>query len=254
MSPFHIIPAIDLLDGKVVRLYQGDYAKVSIYNHDPCQQAQDFLTAGAQFLHIVDLNAARSGRSSPENRTAISAIAKAVGNDMALELGGGIRSDESLVKYFALGIKRCIIGTAAIKDPEFLERALKRYGAEKILVGVDIYKGRPRVSGWEEASPLKTSDLLQKLTEMGLRKIIFTDISRDGTLEGPGDILETYLKSSKLDFILSGGLSSLKDLEAILAKRHPRLIGAISGRALYEKKLDLRAALEMCRCGEDSDR
>ena len=246
MKAFRIIPAIDLLDGEIVRLYQGDYAKVTVYAHDPSLQAREFLRAGAEFLHIVDLNAARSGKSE-KNTAAIAAIAKAVGNDLGLELGGGIRNWESLEKCLELGIKRCVIGTAAVKDPAFLKKALEHYGAERILVGLDVYKGIVRVSGWEEASHLKVSELLLTFEQMGLKEIIFTDISRDGTLEGPGDALAPYLKSSKLNFILSGGLSSLKDLESILAARHPQLIGAISGRALYEKKLDLRAALEMCK-------
>ena len=249
MKAFRVIPAIDLFDGKVVRLYQGDYTKVTVYSRDPCGQAQEFLAAGAKFLHIVDLNAARSGRSK-ENTTAISAIAKGLGEHLELELGGGIRNWENLEKSFDLGIKRCVIGTAAVKDPDFLQKALEHYGAEKILVGVDVCdKGLVRVSGWEEASSLKASELLQNLEQMGLEEIIFTDISRDGTLAGPGDTLklEAYLRSTKLNFILAGGLSSLKDLETILAARHPSLIGAISGRALYEKKLDLRAALEMCK-------
>lgn len=246
MRTFRIIPSIDLLDGKVVRLYQGNYAKLRVYNCDPCKQAQDFLEAGAELLHLVDLNAARKPKAK-ENKKFIAEIAKRVGSALEIELGGGIRDWESLETCFSLGIKRCVIGTAAVKDIDFLKKALEHYGAGRIIVGLDVYKGMAYISGWEEESHLKASELLFQLEQIGLKEVIFTDISRDGTLVGPGKALVPYLKNSELDFILSGGLSSLKDLEVILASRHPRLIGAISGRALYEKKLDLKLALEMCK-------
>ena len=183
-----MIPAIDLLDGNLVRLYQGNFKKVTVYDSKPYRQARNFLKAGAKFLHVVDLNAARKAESR-ENDAAIAEIVNAVGKDMEIELGGGIRDWERLKKSFALGVQRCVIGTAAVKDPAFLQRALEHYGGKKIIVGVDVYKGFVHISGWEEKSSLKASELIANLERLGLEEVIFTDISRDGALEGPGDAL-----------------------------------------------------------------
>ena len=258
MSNFSIIPAIDLFDGQVVRLYKGDYNKLSIYNKNPKAQAIEFFEAGADIIHLVDLNAARSGKFL-ENFEAITAIIKAIkeismkkaekGSErkLKIELGGGIRSWDNLKQSFDLGIDRCVIGTAAVKDPELLIKALKVYGAEKIIVGVDVKDNKVQISGWEEDSSLKASDFLSHLEKLGLKEIIFTDISRDGTLEGPGNAIKQYLETTQLKFILSGGISSLKDLRIILEQREANLIGAITGRAIYEKKIDLKEAVKLCK-------
>ena len=250
MTPFQIIPALDILDSKLVRLYQGDYAQSTIYADDPLPQAQEFVKAGCQLLHLVDLNAARSA-ARDVNRNSIQKIVTTVKNmnsAVQIELGGGIRNRDALHECFELGIDRCIIGTAAIHDPDFLSSAVTQYGAERIIVGVDVRDDRVQISGWEKASLWRANDLLEFLAQkQGVREVILTDISRDGTLAGPGNaILENYIEKHDLRFILSGGISALRDLENLLRQRHPRLIGAISGRALYEKKLDLRQALALC--------
>ena len=248
-ATFQVIPAIDLLDGQVVRLYQGNYDRSTIYDTKPMQQARVFVEAGATLLHLVDLNAARSGQRQV-NQSAIQDIVttvKSINPAVKIELGGGIRNLGVLEECFALGVDRCIIGTAAVKNPEFLEYAIQNYGPEKIIVGVDVKDNSVQIAGWEEQSLWKAIDFLQTLESKGLQEVIVTDISRDGTLEGPGDaILKDYIHNCNLRFILSGGISSLQDLESLLKNHHPRLVGAISGRALYENTLDLKKSLELC--------
>ncbi len=245
-SFFHFIPAIDLLDSHIVRLYQGKYDKVTVYQDSLSHKVHEFQEAGAKHLHLVDLNAARTGERK-ENSKAIQTIVKTAGTKMSVELGGGIRDMDTLKECFDLGIQRCIIGTAAITRPKYLEKAIADYGPNKIMVGVDVFQGTVRISGWEKKSSLQVENFLSQLEKIGVQKIIFTDISRDGTLEGPGEVLKEFLELFSLEFILSGGLSSLEDLQSILKNRHKNLVGAISGRALYEKKIHLKKAIQMCQ-------
>ncbi len=248
IRPLQIIPAIDLLNGQVVRLYQGNYDQVTVYCQDPAKQAKQFQQAGAEILHIVDLSAARTGkRQDTGNSQAITAILKALGKTMKVELGGGIRNLDSLKECFDLGVDRCVLGTAAVKDPKFLEKSLGIYGPEKIIVGVDARNQTVQLSGWEEESFINVRALLKDLENKGVCNVIFTDISRDGTLSGPGKALYNYIEDCNLDFILSGGLSCLEDLKEILSTRHLRLVGVISGRAIYEKRLDIGQAVQMCK-------
>ncbi len=246
-----IIPAIDLLEGQVVRLYQGKYEDATLYHTEPALQAKAFAKAGAKLLHIVDLNAARSKTDEDEprlasNSKAIRAILEAVEGEMEVELGGGLRNMRALESAFALGLRRCIIGTGAVKNPAFLKEALAAYGPQRIIVGVDAQGDKVRISGWEEDGGILVAELLASLEQKGVKQVIFTDIARDGALTGPGSLLFSYIEQCSLEFFLSGGISSIEDIKKLLAKAHPRLLGLICGRAIYEQKLDLRQAVQLC--------
>jgi len=237
-----LIPAIDLLGGKVVRLFRGDYQEVTEYRLDPAEVLKDFYQAGARLVHIVDLNAARSG-DRKTNEAVISELAR---GGVDLELGGGLRSMEDLTTVFSMGVKRAILGTAAARDPVFLEQALLEYGPDRIVVGVDVLGDRVRISGWEEDSGRSLWEFLHDIENRGIREIIFTEISRDGAMSGPPlEVIKNILERTTLAVIASGGVSSLSDLEQIKKLRHERLLGVISGRALYEGKLDLASGIQI---------
>ncbi len=245
---FQIIPAADLFEGKIVRLYQGKYDQITVYDQEPISRIKKFVEAGVNLIHIVDLSAARDGKISSSNQKAILSICKSFQNtqNLKIQIGGGIREMDVLKRYFGLGISRCIIGTASIQNPDFLNKALYLYGPEKILCSVDVLNQMVRVSGWEQSSGILASDLLKQLEKIGIQEVIYTDISRDGTLKGPGNGLSPHLQNCQLDFILSGGISSLEDIQDLLKKRHPRLKGAITGKAIYEGKLDLKKVVQLC--------
>ena len=248
---FQVIPAADLLDGKVVRLFRGDYARVTVYGDDPSDPIREFIDQGAELIHIVDLNAARSGERDV-NQGALEKIVAAANGRARLELGGGVRDLASLARCFELGFERAIIGTAAVNDPAFLAEALARHGGERIIVGVDARDGRVRVAGWEQDSGRPVTDFLRELENAGIREVIFTDIMTDGALTGPAvDSLREVIGATRaMRVVASGGIASLDDIRALLDLNEPRLVGAITGRAVYEKKLDVRAAVELCRARE----
>ncbi len=242
-----IIPAIDLLDKKAVRLYQGDYSQVTVYNEDPAAQAVEFADAGVLLIHLVDLNAARTGDRSV-NGSVIETIADSVrlkyGHRVFLELGGGIRDHVSLEHYFSLGIDRAILGTAALKDPQFLKEALEKHGPEKIIVGVDARDGMVKVDGWEGDGGAEVFAFLKKMEETGVQEIIFTDIKTDGTLKGPAvDSIREILFKTTLRVTASGGVGSFEDLVTLKKLGSERLTGVIAGKAVYEKKFDLAKAV-----------
>ena len=247
-TKFQIIPAVDLLDGQVVRLYQGDYDQSKVYGDNPSEPIKEFLGAGAELIHIVDLNAARTGERDV-NARAIEEIVGTTQGQALLELGGGIRNMEALEHYLNLGIARGIVGTSAVKDPEFLKAALKKHGGERVIVGVDARDGEVKIAGWEQGSGKKTDEYLPELEAKGVVEVIYTDIATDGAMTGPaiGAIKQALAVTEKLRIVASGGISSLEDVHALLELKEPRISGAISGRAIYEKKLDLRAAVELCR-------
>ncbi len=243
MKEFRVIPAIDLLDGKVVRLYRGDYSQVTVYSDDPVPVVEDFVHSGASLIHIVDLNAARNGDRSV-NHAAIESILQTVSGHASLEIGGGIRDEEALQVYFDHGVDRCILGTSAVKDQEFLKRAVAVYGAERIIVGVDARDGQVKIAGWEQDAGVSVTDFLKQLKHFGIREIIFTDIRTDGTLSGPPvDLLKEILDTSDLRVIASGGISSVQDISDLLSLEREHLVGAITGKAVYEKKLDVKEAI-----------
>lgn len=250
-NDFTVIPAIDLLGGNVVRLYQGDYNQKTEYGSRPAEQTRAFLDAGARLIHVVDLDGARTG-SREVNASAIAEILETAGAGGAqIEVGGGIRDLAVLETYFERGVARCILGTAAVRDRDFLQAALDRYGPERVIVGIDARDGRVKVSGWEEDAGLAVGEFLEELETRGAGEIIFTDIQTDGALTGPAlDSLGMVLAGCGLRVIASGGVSSLEDVRVLRNLAHPRLRGVITGRALYEGRLDLARAVAVARGAE----
>ena len=236
----NIFPAIDLFQGKAVRLYKGDYAQMTVYSENPPEIARDFLNKGAKFIHLVDLEGAKSGK--PENLETIKKIIET--GDLFVEVGGGIRSMETIEAYLSIGVNRVILGTAAVTDPDFLKTALDRYG-EKIAVGVDIKDGFVAIKGWTEKSQLTTEDFFDRMQSLGVKTIICTDISKDGAMKGTNRELYRELSGKyAIDLIASGGVSSIEDVEALAAMG---IHGAIVGKAYYIGAIDLRRAIEVAR-------
>ena len=233
----YIYPAIDLYGGKAVRLLKGDYAQMTVYSDDPVSVAKDFAAAGASHIHLVDLEGAKLGR--PANLDSIRAIVETTG--LFAEVGGGIREMETVDSYLAIGVSRVILGTAAVKEPDFLKAALQKYG-EKIAVGVDLKDGYVAIKGWTETSDLKAEEFLGKMQALGVKTIICTDISRDGAMKGANRALYRELSAKfDIDLIASGGVSSMEDVTALAAMR---LHGAIIGKAYYIGAVDLKKAVE----------
>jgi len=232
-----IFPAIDLSGGQVVRLYQGDYDKMTVYGADPCAVARDFIAAGAKFLHVVDLDGAKDGTLA--NFESISAIAKQGG--LYIEVGGGIRTEERICQYLDLGVSRCILGTIAVKDFAFTARMAQKYG-EAIAVGVDARDGYVAINGWKELSAETGIEFCRRLRDAGVKTVIYTDISRDGAEKGTN--LELYRELAKiegLNITASGGVSSIEELKELQS------IGthaAILGKALYTGRLDLKTVIQ----------
>ena len=235
-----LYPAIDLVGGKAVRLYKGDYARMTVYSDDPVSVAKDFQNAGATRMHLVDLEAAKSG--VPENAATIRAIAE--NTDLFLEVGGGIRTMETLEAYLDLGVDRAILGTAAVTDPQFLEAAVEKYG-DKVAVGVDLKDGYVAIKGWTETSDLTAEAFFARMEALGVKTVICTDISRDGAMKGTNrELYKALSEKFTIDLIASGGVS---DLEDILALKAMGLHGAIIGKAYYTGAIDLKQALEAAR-------
>ena len=235
-----LYPAIDLRDGHAVRLYQGNYDKETIYNDDPVAQALAFAAEGARWIHVVDLDAARSG--TPRNREVIAAIAAAV--DVPIQTGGGIRDEASAEALFDAGVSRIVLGTAALEQPELVRVLASRMS---VAVGLDARGRDVAVRGWEEGSGRDLLEVAREFADVGVEALIVTEIGRDGTLSGPDLIgLGDVLDATELSVIASGGVGTLDDLRALDALRtgERRLSGAIVGRALYEGAFTLTEALE----------
>lgn len=231
-----LLPAIDLYEKKVVRLTRGDYAQMTVYNDDPVAQAKLFQDAGAQWLHTVDLEGAKDG--STPNYSVIEAICK--DTSLKVEIGGGIRSLDTIQKYLDAGVERVILGTKAVTDPAFLEESLDKFGSH-IAVGVDIKDGKIAIKGWLETAQDSVEDFFTKLCKLGVSTVICTDVSKDGMLAGTNvDLYRQLSQKFSLDLIASGGVSSQEDLTRLKALG---LYGAILGKALYTGALDLKAAL-----------
>jgi phosphoribosylformimino-5-aminoimidazole carboxamide ribotide isomerase len=229
-----LYPAIDIKDGQCVRLRQGVYDDKTVYADKPCEVAKEFEEAGARFIHLVDLDGAREGRSV--NDEAVKAIIDCV--SIPVEIGGGIRTTEDISRKLDLGVSRVIIGTEAVRRPEFVKESIRQFGADKIIVGIDAKDGKVAVSGWEEISKITAVELALLMKDMGVKTIIYTDISKDGMLSGP-NIMQTkkLAEATGLEIVASGGVSSVQDLRE-LAKAG--VDGAILGKAIYEHKIDLK--------------
>jgi len=243
MDDLILFPAIDLKDGACVRLYKGEMNQAKTFNNDPAAQAQAFQQSGFSWLHLVDLNGAFKGASV--NGQAIKAIRQSI--TLPMQLGGGIRNMETAEYWLNLGIDRLILGTAAVKDPEFVKQACKAF-PNKIAVGVDARDQMVATEGWAEQSDLPAIELCKKFEDAGVCAIIYTDINRDGALEGI-NVIETaaLAEAISIPVIASGGLSGYDDIINLKAHQNKGIIGAISGKALYEKTIDTGKALELCK-------
>ncbi len=236
-----IIPAIDLKDGRCVRLQQGQMDKETVFSEDPVAMARHWAAQGARRLHIVDLNGAVAGK--PKNEKVIREMIKAVGETLPIQLGGGIRDLDTIESYIDAGVAYVIIGTAAVKNPGFLQDACYAFSGH-IIAGLDAKDGKVAVEGWSKLTGHDVADLAKKFEDYGTEALIYTDIGRDGMMGGVN--IEATLKLAtqiKIPVIASGGLNGLSDVEAICARLVPEgVVGAIAGRALYEGKLDFRQA------------
>ena len=238
-----LFPAIDLKNGQCVRLQQGDMARATVFNLDPAAQARAFAAQGFAYLHVVDLDGAFAGK--PINALAVEAMLKAV--TLPVQLGGGIRDLRTIEAWLAKGVARVIIGTAAVRDPELVKTAAKRFPG-RVAVGLDARDGRVAVEGWAETSQVTALDIAARFEDAGVAAIIFTDIARDGLLKGLNwEATIALAEAISIPVIASGGLASIDDVRALLAPRANKLAGAIAGRALYDGRLDAEAALALIR-------
>ncbi len=239
----YLLPAIDLKEGKCVRLKQGNMAQTTVFNDDPAAQAQEFVAQGAEWIHIVDLDGAFAGK--PVNATAVENILNKV--SVNIELGGGIRTIETIKMWIDKGVRRVILGTIALRDPDFVKKACREF-PDKIAVGIDARDGFVTVEGWAEKSEMTALDLARCFESVGVSAIIYTDVSRDGVLQGPNLPATVQLASSiSTPVIVSGGISSLKDIEACKREEKNNIIGVIAGRAVYENRFSVRQAVDLLK-------
>lgn len=235
-EPMYIFPAIDIIGGNVVRLTRGDYDKVNKYSITPLDAASEFCACGASHMHIVDLDGAKSGNA--DNAKVIEGIVKRF--NMFVEVGGGIRSEEQIKKYLDCGVSRVILGTSAVKDMAFTERMVSKYG-KAVSVGVDAAGGKVAVSGWKEVTNIDSLEFCRQLQNMGVRHIIYTDISKDGCLNGTNiAIYKVLCRTLQIDITASGGITYLHELQKL---KKMNIYGAIVGKAIYEGKLNLAEAI-----------
>ena len=238
-----LFPAIDLKEGLAVRLEQGDMDRATVFHRDPAAQAHAFEQQGFEYLHIVDLDGAFAGK--PMNGSAVDRILETI--KIPLQLGGGIRDTATVEAWLEKGVTRVIIGTAAVRDPPFVKQAARDYPGQ-IAIGLDARAGRVAVEGWAQTSDLSVLDIARRFEDVGVSAIVFTDIARDGMLQGLNlDATITLADAISIPVIASGGLASIEDVQALLAPRAKRLAGAIVGRALYDGRLDASAALRLIR-------
>ena len=238
-----LFPAIDLKDGLAVRLQQGDMARATVFNDDPAAQAKIFVEQGFEYLHIVDLDGAFAGK--PVNAAAVERILGAV--KIPLQLGGGIRDQATIEAWLGKGIKRVIIGTAAVRNPALVKEAARAYPG-RIAVGLDARDGKVAVEGWAETSTLSALDIAQRFEDAGVAAIIYTDVARDGMLKGLNlDATIALAEKISIPVIASGGLASIADVRALLEARARKLEGAIAGRALYDGRLDAAQAIALLK-------
>jgi phosphoribosylformimino-5-aminoimidazole carboxamide ribotide isomerase len=236
-----LYPAIDLKDGRCVRLVRGDMATATVFNDDPADQARRFAAAGFGWLHVVDLNGAFAGRTV--NGEAVAAIRRAV--DLKIQLGGGIREREAIDHWLSLGIDRVVLGTAALRDPYLVRRAAADYPG-RLGVAVDARSGKVAVQGWAEIADIGAVDLARRFADCGIAAIVHTDIGRDGAMGGvDAKAQAAFARAVGVPVIASGGVASLADIAALKAREEDGIAGVICGRALYDGRLDPRAALRL---------
>ena len=235
-----IFPAIDIKDKKCVRLTQGDFDKVNVYGEDPSLMAKKWAGYGAEFIHVVNLNGSRDEVGI--NDETLAKVAKSV--DVPIQVGGGIRDEKRVKELLDLGINRVIVGTMAIENKELLKELIEKYKADKIVVSIDAKNGKVATHGWEKVSDIDSVDLCKELEQIGVKTIVYTDISKDGMLEGPNfDIYKELSQKTSLDIIASGGVTSIDDVKRLLDMN---MYGAIIGKALYDNRIDLKEVLDLC--------
>jgi phosphoribosylformimino-5-aminoimidazole carboxamide ribotide isomerase len=238
-----IIPAIDIKDGHCVRLKQGDMQSVTVFSEDPAAMAQHWLEQGAERIHIVDLNGAVAGK--PKNELAIREIVSVLGEEIPVQLGGGIRDLDTIERYLDDGVTYVVIGTAAVKNPGFLHDACYAFPGH-IIVGLDARDGKVATDGWSKMTGHDVIDLAKKFEDYGVEAIVYTDIGRDGMLTGINvDATVQLARATKVPVIASGGLASLDNVRTLLAHEPDGIVGAIAGRAIYEGTLDFKQAVEV---------
>jgi phosphoribosylformimino-5-aminoimidazole carboxamide ribotide isomerase len=239
--PFELIPAIDLMNGSCVRLAQGRYEDKTVYGEDPAQVAKGFASKAIRRLHVVDLDGAKAGR--PVNQVAIGAIVAAVGREIPVQLGGGIRDLETVAATLESGVSRVILGTVALRDPDLVRGAAREF-PEQIVVGIDAREGRVAIEGWLDTSEALATDMARSFEDAGVAAIVYTDISRDGMLSGP-NLEETVdlARSVSIPVIVSGGVSCEADITAAAQRSDSGIAGIIVGKALYTGAVDLTSAL-----------
>lgn len=244
-----VIPAIDLLEGRCVRLYQGDYEKSQVFDENPAAVAQQWVSQGATRLHVVDLDGAKAGK--PVNLQAIAAIAQAV--SVPIQVGGGLRDRTSVAQLLNMGVQRAILGTVAVEQPQLVAELCREFPGQ-IIVGIDARDGRVATRGWLETSEIMATNLAQQMAELGVAGIIYTDIHRDGTLQGPNlQALRELASSISIPVIASGGVSSLTDLLSLLALEPLGVTGTIVGRAIYTGDVSLKEAIQAVGSGRLQD-
>jgi phosphoribosylformimino-5-aminoimidazole carboxamide ribotide isomerase len=235
----NVIPAIDILEGRCVRLYQGDYAQSQTFNEDPVATALEWVAQGAAWLHLVDLDGAKVGQ--PVNQAIVAEIVRAT--NISIQVGGGLRDRDSVANLLSLGVDRAILGTVAVEQPDLVRDLCQAFPGQ-IVVGIDAREGRVATRGWQETSEVLATDLAQQMAEFGVAAIIYTDIHRDGTLSGPNlEALRQLAGAIDLPIIASGGVSSITDLLSLSALEPQGVSGAIVGRALYTGDVSLKEAL-----------
>lgn len=241
-----VIPAIDIMGGKVVRLRQGKFQEVTVYSENPFSVAEQWITHGAKYMHIVDLDGAASGQIKN-----FSIIGNIVENIKAeIQVGGGIRDIDTIQSLISIGVSKVVLGTRAIEDRNFLSKALEIW-PENIIVSIDASHGKLAKEGWTSISTINATDFAKELQELGVRRIIYTDIARDGTLVGPNVAgIKSMLEATQIPIIASGGISNIEDLKEIKELEKFGLIGVIIGKAIYERSLSLREAIEFCSLKE----
>jgi phosphoribosylformimino-5-aminoimidazole carboxamide ribotide isomerase len=236
-----LLPAVDIRDGKAVRLRQGDFDQETVYADDPLEAARSFVEAGARFLHVVDLDGAREGE--PVNLEHVERITAEL--EVPVELGGGLRSIASIRRALGAGAARVVLGTAAFTDPDLLEEALRAF-TSRILVGVDVRGGKVSVAGWTRETQMRGEEAIRRLQRQGATRFVYTNVDRDGMLEGPDlDEVRRVAEAVRGRFLYSGGIGSLDDLRALHGLRLLNLAGVISGKALYERRFGVREGQEV---------
>lgn len=237
-----IIPAIDLKDGKVVRLTRGDYEKVKVYSENPAEVARRWQAEGAAVLHVVDLDGALAGQ--PKNMDKVAEIVKSV--NIPVELGGGLRSLDAINQAFDIGVARVVLGSKAVEELDFVTNAIKKY-MERIIVSIDSKNGFVMLQGWTKTSSINAIDLAKRMEKLGAFAIIYTDVTVDGTLSGPNFArLDNFLSHADISVIVAGGIASLDDIKRLRALNKENLAGVIVGKALYEGSLNLKEAIAEC--------